>query len=84
MHSVSGVLLEFLSLRPVSLRLGRHRVHWASEFQEDTVFILVVERNSIRSQAIEGGNFHISQNDALSGMEFGDIRSQTFNLGKQA
>jgi len=35
------------------------------------VFILVVERNSIGSQAIEGGNFHISQNDALSGMEFG-------------
>jgi len=48
------------------------------------MFILVVERNSIGSQAIEGGNFHISQNDALSGMEFGDIRSQTFNLGKEA
>jgi len=48
------------------------------------VFILVVERNSIGSQAIEGGNFHISQNDALSGMESGDIRSQTLNLGKQA
>jgi len=48
------------------------------------VFILVVEHNSIGSQAIEGGNFHISQNDALSGMEFGDIRSQTFNVGKQA
>jgi len=48
------------------------------------VFILVVEPNSIGSQAIEGGNFHISQKDALSGMEFGDIRSQTFILGKQA
>ena len=48
------------------------------------MFILVVERNSLGSQTIEGGNFHISQNDALSGMEFGDIRSQTFNLEKQA
>jgi len=48
------------------------------------VFNLVVERNSIGSQAIEGGNFSISQDDALSGMEFGDIRFQTFNLGKQA
>ena len=36
------------------------------------MFILVVERNSIGSQTIEGGNFHISQNDALSDMEFGD------------
>jgi len=47
------------------------------------VIILVVERNSIGSQAIEGDNFHISQNDALSGMEVGDIRSQTFNIRKQ-
>jgi len=55
-----------------------------SKFQKDTVFILVVKRNFIGSQAIEGGNFHISQKDALSGMEFGDIHSQTCNLGKQA
>ena len=48
------------------------------------VFILVVEGNSIGSQAIEGGNFHIRQNDALSGMEVGDIRSQTSNVRKQA
>ena len=48
------------------------------------MFILVVERNSIGSQAIEGGNFPISQNDALSGMEVDDIRSQTFNISKQA
>ena len=33
------------------------------------MFILVVERNSIRSQAVKGGNFFISQHDALSGME---------------
>jgi len=48
------------------------------------VFIFVVERNSIVSPAIEGGNFPISQNDVLSGVEVGDIRSQTFNPGKQA
>jgi len=48
------------------------------------VFILVVDRNSIGSPAIEEGNFLIGQNDALSGMEFSDIHSQTFNLGKQA
>jgi len=75
-HSISHVLLEFLFLRPVSLRWGSHRVHWASEFQKDTVFILVVELNSIRSLAIEGGDFLIRQNDVLSGVEFGDIRSQ--------
>jgi len=45
------------------------------------VFILVVERNSLGSQTIEGGNFHISQNDVLSGMEVSDIR---FNVRKQA
>jgi len=44
------------------------------------IIILVVERNSIGSQAIEGGNFHISQNDALWGMEVGDSCSQTFNV----
>ena len=48
------------------------------------MFILIVESSSIGSQAIEGGNFLISQNDALSGMEVGDIRSQTFNVRKQA
>jgi len=48
------------------------------------VFILVVECNSIGSQAIEGGNIFISQNDALSCMKVGDIRSQTFNVRKQA
>ena len=47
------------------------------------MFVLVVEGNSIGSQAIEGGNFHIRQNDALSGMEVGDIRSQTSNVKKQ-
>jgi len=44
------------------------------------VFVLVVESNSIGSQAIEGGNFHIRQNDALLGMEVGEIRSQTSNV----
>ena len=48
------------------------------------MFILVVERNSIGSQAIEGGNFLISQNNALLGMEVSDIRSQTFHVRKQA
>ena len=46
------------------------------------MFILVVEGNSIRSQAVEGGNFHIRQDDALSGMEVGDLRSQTPNARK--
>ena len=48
------------------------------------MFILVGERNSIGSQAIKGGDFIISQNDALSGMKFGDISSQTFDVRKQA
>jgi len=48
------------------------------------VFILVVERNSIGSPAIKGRDFLESQDDVLSGVEFGDIRSQTFNPGKQA
>ena len=47
------------------------------------MLVLVVEGNSIGSQAIEGGNFHIRQNDALSGMEVGDFRSQTSNVRKQ-
>ena len=46
------------------------------------MFIFVVEGNSIGSQAIEGGNFHIRQNDALTGMEVGDIRSQISNVRK--
>jgi len=48
------------------------------------VFILVVERNSIGFLAIEGGDFQIGQNNVLSGVEFGDIRSQTFDPGKHA
>jgi hypothetical protein len=48
------------------------------------MFILIVERNSIGSPAMEGGDFLISQNDVLSGVEFGDIRTQTFNPRKQA
>ena len=47
------------------------------------MFILVVERNSIGSPAVEGGDFLESHHDVLSGVEFGDIRSQTFNPGKQ-
>jgi len=47
------------------------------------VYILVVERNSIGLPAVEGGDFLESQDDVLSGVEFGDIRSQTFNPGKQ-
>jgi len=70
-HSISHILLEFLFLHPVSLLRGSHRVHWASEFQKDTVFILVVECSSIGSLAIEGGDFQIGQNDVLSGVEFG-------------
>jgi len=58
-------------------------VHWASKFQKDTVSILVVECNSIGSPAVEGGDFLESQDDILSGVEFGDIRSQTFHPGKQ-
>ena len=64
-HSISLVLLEFLYLRPVSLLRGSHRVHWASKFQKDTVFILVVERNSIGSPVVEGGDFLGSQDDVL-------------------
>jgi len=82
-HSLFHVLLEFLSLRSVFLLCGSHRVHWASEFQKDTVFILVVKRNSIGSPAVERGDFLESQDEILSGVEFGDIRSQTFNPGKQ-
>jgi len=78
-HSIFLVLLEFLYLRPVSLLWGSHRVHWAS----NTVFTHVVERNSIGSPAVEGGDFLESQDDVLSGVELRDIRSQTSNPGKQ-
>jgi len=40
------------------------------------VFILVVKRNFIGSPAVEGGDFLKSQDDVLSGVEFGEIRSQ--------
>jgi len=62
---------------------GSHRVRWASKFQKDTVFILVVKRNSIGSPAVEGGDFLGSQDDVLSGVKFGVIISQTSNPGKQ-
>ena len=47
------------------------------------MFILAVERNSIRSPAVEGGDFLEIHDDVLSGVGFADIRSQTFNPGKQ-
>jgi len=82
-HSTSLVLLEFLYLRPVSFLRGSHRVHWASTFQKDTTFILVVKRNSIGIPAVEGGDFLGSQDDVLSSVQFGDFLSQTSNPGTQ-
>ena len=77
MQSVSFIFFKLLALCPISLPLGLFRVHGSSEFQEDTVFALHVERDTIRSTTLEGGNFFLRQIDSLLFMKQGDLFSKS-------
>jgi len=82
-HPISLILLKFFSLILVPLIWGSHRVNWAGKFQNDTVITIGVERNSIGSPAVKGGNVLRCQGDILPGVKCDDILDQTPNTGKQ-